>query len=187
MPHRTLYVRHMCLCVYFAFFCVCVFCILICACILHSCVCVYFAKSATRCEGGAKCAWWRPGRSAPHCQLANYFLLLVEVALEVVVVVEVELKVVVVEVALEVVEAEVVHLLSDSKLFSSQLAANCAPVAAQMWKRLDILQLHEEEKRIFQMCKRLNILLLYKEEKRMLQMCKRLNILHPKEEIVANV
>ena len=132
------------------------------------CVCVYFAKSATRCEGGAKCAWWRPGRSAPHCQLANYFLLLVEVALEVVVVVEVELKVVVVEVALEVVEAEVVHLLSDSKLFSSQLAANCAPVAAQMYKRLDIP-------------------LLYKEEKRMLQMCKRLDILYPKREIVANV
>ena len=145
---------------------------------MHSCACVYFAKSATRCEGGAKCAWWRPGRTAAHCQLANYFLLLVEVALEVVVVVEVELKVVVVD---------VVHLLSDGKLFSSQLAANCAPVAAQMWKRLDILQLHEEEKRIFQMCKRLNILLLYKEEKRMLLMCKRLNILHPKEEIVANV
>ena len=113
------------------------------------CVCVYFAKSATRCEGGAKCAWWRPGRSAPHCQLANYFLLLVEVALEVVAVVEVELKVIVVEVALEVVEAEVVHLLSDGKLFSSQLAANCAPVAAQMCKRLDILHLHEEEKKYF--------------------------------------
>ena len=109
---------------------------------------MYFAKSATRCEGGAKCAWWRPGRSAPHCQLENYFLLLVGVALEVVVVVEVELKVVVVEVALEVVEAEVVHLLSDGKLFSSQLAANCAPVAVQMCKRLDILHLHQEEKRI---------------------------------------
>ena len=111
------------------------------------CVCVYFAKSATRCEGGAKCAWWRPGRSAPHCQLANYFLLLVEVALEVeeakvaleVVVAEAALEVVVVDVALEVVEAEVVHLLSDGKLFSSQLAANCAPVAVQMCKRLDIL------------------------------------------------
>ena len=91
-----------------------------------------------------------------------------KVALEVVLVVEVELKVVVVEVALEVVEAEVVHLLSDGKLFSSQLAANCAPVAAQMCKRLDILHLHEEEKRIF-------------------QMCKRLNILHSKREILANV
>ena len=150
---------------------------LLCVCFAFLCVCVYFAKSATRCEGGAKCAWWRPGRSAPHCQLANYFLLFVEVALEVeeakvalevVLVVEVELKVVVVEVALEVVEAEVVHLLSDSKLFSSQLAANCAPVAAQMYKRLDIP-------------------LLYKEEKRMLQMCKRLDILYPKREIVANV
>ena len=145
-----------------------VFCILVCVYFAFLCVCVYFAKSATRCEGGAKCAWWRPGRSAPHCQLANYFLLLVGVALEVVVVVEVELKVVVVEVALEVVEAEVVHLLSDGKLFSSQLAANCALVAAQMCKRLDILHLYEEEKRIF-------------------QMYKRLNILHPKEEIVANV
>ena len=145
-----------------------VFCILVCVYFAFLCVCVYFAKSATRCEGGAKCAWWRPGRSAPHCQLANYFLLLVEVALEVVVVVEVELKVVVVEVALEVVEAEVVHLLSDGKLFSSQLAANCAPVAAQMYNRL-------------------NILLLYKEEKSILQMCKRLNVPHPKEEIVANV
>ena len=138
-----------------------------CTCILHSCVCVYFAKSATRCEGGAKCAWWRPGRSAPHCQLANYFLVLVEVALEVEEA-KVALEVVVVEVALEVVLVEVVHLLSDGKLFSSQLAANCAPVAAQMYNRL-------------------NILLLYKEEKSILQMCKRLNVPHPKEEIVANV
>ena len=159
-----------------------VFCILVRVYFAFLCVCVYFAKSATRCEGGAKCAWWRPGRSAPHCQLANYFLLLVEVALEVeeakvalevVLVVEVELKVVVVEVALEVVEAEVVHLLSDGKLFSSQLAANCAPVAAQMCKRLDILHLHEEDKRMLQMCKRLNIL-HPKEEIR--QMCKRQNI-----------
>ena len=155
--------------------CVSVFCILVRVYFAFLCVCVYFAKSATRCEGGAKCAWWRPGRSAPHCQLANYFLLLVEVALEVeeakvaleVVVAEAALEVVV-EVALEVVEAEVVHLLSDGKLFSSQLAANCAPVAAQMYKRLDIP-------------------LLYKEEKRMLQMCKRLDILYPKREIVANV
>ena len=136
--------------------CVSVFCILVCVYFAFLCVCVYFAKSATRCEGGAKCAWWRPGRSAPHCQLANYFLLLVEVALEVeeakvaleVVVAEAALEVVV-EVALEVVEAKEVHLLSDGKLFSSQLAANCAPVAAQMCKRLDILHLHEEEKKYF--------------------------------------
>ena len=106
-------ILHSCVCECILHSCVCVFCILVCVrvfyifvCVYFAflCVCVYFAKSATRCEGGAKCAWWRPGRSAPHCQLANYFLLLVEVALEVVAVVEVELKVVVVEVALEVVE-----------------------------------------------------------------------------------